>query len=61
MTRATPNVSTASISDERVKLYSANPPDVLRVDEKHLREYYVFNVLGLLITDTPYSSLRSFS
>ena len=35
---------------ERVKLYSANPPDVLRVDEKHLREYYVFNVLGLLIT-----------
>jgi hypothetical protein len=35
---------------ERVKLYSANPPDVLRVDEKHLREYYVFNVLGLVIT-----------
>jgi hypothetical protein len=35
---------------ERVKLYSANPPDVLRVDEKHLREYYVFNVLGLLLT-----------
>ena len=35
---------------ERVKLYSAAPPDVIRVDEKHLREYYVFNVLGLLIT-----------
>jgi hypothetical protein len=35
---------------ERTKLYSANPPDVLRVDEKHLREYYVFNVLGLIIT-----------
>jgi hypothetical protein len=35
---------------ERIKLYSANPPDVLRVDEKHLREYYVFNILGLLIT-----------
>jgi hypothetical protein len=35
---------------ERIKLYSANPPDVLRIDEKHLREYYVFNVLGLLIT-----------
>src|SRR5262249_2340162 len=29
---------------------SANPPDVLRIDEKHLLEYYVFNVLGLLIT-----------
>jgi Family of unknown function (DUF5906) len=35
---------------ERIKLYSANPPDVLRIDEKHLREYYVFNVLGLLLT-----------
>ena len=35
---------------ERIKLYSANPPDVLRVDEKHLPEYYVFNILGLLIT-----------
>ena len=35
---------------EHIKLYSATPPDVLRVDEKHLREYYVFNVLGLIIT-----------
>ena len=35
---------------ERIKLYSANPPDVLLVDEKHLPEYYVFNILGLLIT-----------
>src|SRR5262249_44528346 len=32
------------------KIYTAAPPDVLRVDEKHLREYYVFNVLGFLIT-----------
>ena len=35
---------------ERIKLYSANPPDVLRVDEKYLKEYYVFNCLGLIIT-----------
>jgi Family of unknown function (DUF5906) len=35
---------------DRAKLYTAAPPDVLRVDEKHLREYYVFNVLGFLIT-----------
>src|SRR5262245_54269577 len=35
---------------ERIKYYSAAPPNVMRIDEKHLREYYVFNVLGLLIT-----------
>jgi hypothetical protein len=35
---------------DRAKLYTAAPPDVLRVDEKHLREYYVFNVLGFLVT-----------
>jgi hypothetical protein len=35
---------------DHTKIYTANPPDVLRVDEKHLREYYVFNVLGFLIT-----------
>lgn len=32
------------------KVYIAAPPDVLRVDEKHLREHYVANVMGLIIT-----------
>jgi hypothetical protein len=32
------------------KIYTAAPPDVLRVDEKHLREQYVFNCLGFLLT-----------
>lgn len=32
------------------KPYIAAPPDVLRVDEKHLRETYVQNVMGLVIT-----------
>jgi hypothetical protein len=35
---------------ERSKLYTAAPPDVLRVNEKHIREYYVFNVVGMVIT-----------
>jgi hypothetical protein len=35
---------------EHTKKYAAAPPDVLRVDEKNLREYSVFNVCGLLIT-----------
>jgi hypothetical protein len=35
---------------DHTKTYTAAPPDVLRVDEKHLHEHYVFNVLGLLIT-----------
>lgn len=35
---------------ERSKLYIAAPPDVLRVNEKHLREYPIRNVCGLLIT-----------
>jgi hypothetical protein len=35
---------------DHTKVYTAAPPDVLRVDEKHLREYYVFNILGFLIT-----------
>ena len=35
---------------DHTKIYTAAPPDVLRVDEKHLREYYIFNVLGFLIT-----------
>ena len=35
---------------DHTKIYTAAPPDVLRVDEKHLREYYVFNCLGFIIT-----------
>jgi hypothetical protein len=32
------------------KSYTAAPPDVLRVDEKHLREHSVFNCCGVIIT-----------
>lgn len=32
------------------KTFIAAPPDVLRVDEKHLREHYVANVMGVIIT-----------
>jgi hypothetical protein len=35
---------------DRTKIYTAAPPDVLRVDEKNLREYYTFNCLGLIVT-----------
>ena len=35
---------------DHTKIYTAAPPDVLRVDEKHLREHYVFNCLGFVIT-----------
>jgi hypothetical protein len=35
---------------ERTKIYAAAPPEVLRCHEKHLRPYYVPNVLGLIIT-----------
>jgi len=35
---------------EHSKSYIAAPPTVIRVDEKHLREHYVANVLGLVIT-----------
>jgi hypothetical protein len=35
---------------DHMKTYTAAPPDVLRVDEKHLREYAVFNVCGVIIT-----------
>ena len=35
---------------DHLKAYAAAPPDVLRVDEKHLREYSVFNVCGVIIT-----------
>jgi hypothetical protein len=32
------------------KMYTASPPEVVRVDEKHLREHYVVNCLGFIIT-----------
>jgi len=35
---------------DAMKAYTAAPPDVLRVDEKHLREYSVFNVTGVILT-----------
>jgi hypothetical protein len=35
---------------ERLKAYTAAPPDVIRVDEKNLREYVVVNVCGVLLT-----------
>jgi Family of unknown function (DUF5906) len=40
---------------DHMKAYTAAPPDVLRVDEKHLCEYWVFNVFGVIIT-TNYKS-----
>lgn len=35
---------------EHMKTYTAAPPDVLRVDEKHAREHSIFNVVGIIIT-----------
>jgi hypothetical protein len=35
---------------EHMKVYLASPPDVIRCDEKHLREHSVFNVMGVIIT-----------
>ena len=35
---------------EHMKTYTAAPPDVLRIDEKNLREYYVFNCTSVIIT-----------
>jgi Primase C terminal 2 (PriCT-2)/RepB DNA-primase N-terminal domain/Family of unknown function (DUF5906) len=35
---------------EHMKAYLAAPPDVLRCDEKNLREHAVFNVMGVVIT-----------
>jgi Family of unknown function (DUF5906) len=35
---------------ETLKVYCAAPPDVLRVDEKNLREYGAFNCCGVIIT-----------
>ena len=35
---------------DHTKIYAAAPPEVLRVNEKHLREHYVFNCIGMVIT-----------
>jgi hypothetical protein len=35
---------------DRMKAYLAAPPDVLRCDEKNIREYAVFNVCGVILT-----------
>ena len=35
---------------DHLKSYAASPPDMLRVDEKHLREYPIINCCGLIIT-----------
>jgi hypothetical protein len=35
---------------EHLKVYTAAPPDVLRVDEKNLREHNVLNCCGVVIT-----------
>ena len=35
---------------DHLKSYTAAPPDVLRVDEKNLREYAVWNVTGVVVT-----------
>ena len=35
---------------DHMKVYLAAPPDVLRVDEKNLREHNVFNVCGVVMT-----------
>jgi hypothetical protein len=35
---------------DHMKAYTAAPPDVLRVDEKHTSEYYILNVCGVVIT-----------
>ncbi len=35
---------------DHLKAYTAAPPDVLRVDEKNLREYLIINCCGVIIT-----------
>jgi hypothetical protein len=35
---------------EHLKTYTAAPPDMMRTDEKHLREYQVLNVVGVVLT-----------
>src|SRR5262249_17956488 len=35
---------------DHMKAYTAAPPDVLRIDEKNLREYSILNCCGVIIT-----------
>jgi hypothetical protein len=35
---------------DAMKSYTAAPPDVLRIDEKNIREYYIINCVGVIIT-----------
>jgi hypothetical protein len=35
---------------DRIKVYTAAPPDTLRINKKHLKEYYILNCLGVVIT-----------
>jgi hypothetical protein len=35
---------------DHLKSYTASPPDVLRVDQKHINEYSVLNCCGVIIT-----------
>jgi hypothetical protein len=35
---------------DHMKAFTAAPPDVLRVDEKHLREHSIVNVTGVIVT-----------
>jgi hypothetical protein len=35
---------------DHAKVYTAAPPDVLRIDEKNLREHYIPNCCGVIIT-----------
>jgi len=35
---------------EHLKIYGASPPDVIRVNEKNIKEYYVKNLVGIVIT-----------
>jgi hypothetical protein len=35
---------------DHLKVFTAAPPDVLRCDEKHLREHYVFNTMGVIVS-----------
>src|SRR5215472_7408473 len=42
---------------ERMKVQTAAPPDVLRINEKHLREYYISNCCFVIITTNRKDSL----
>jgi hypothetical protein len=35
---------------DAMKLYAAAPPETIRIDEKHTREYAIVNVVGIVIT-----------